>query len=117
MIAAIQKTEEKGGKFALVLEVGSGSNVGGVVNGVELNLLLADGTEQTAYVHKDSTTDGTAPLTTRGQIPAGSLIEYSSISDGKVKVHKVAAAAAAITAADGVNGKDKVWNKDTKALT
>ena len=109
MVAAIQKTEEKGGKFALVLEK-AGNNIGATVGGVEVNLLLADGTEQTAYIHKDSTSNGTTKLSS---IKIGDLIEYSSISDGKVKVYKVASDAAVVDAPVG----GKIWNKDTKALT
>jgi hypothetical protein len=92
---------------------------------LKVTVLLADGTKGTYTVHKDSTYDVaddtkliSAITPTTGQeavVPAGSLIEYTSIVDGAIKIKSVVTANA-ITAKSGDNYAT-VWNKTTKNFT
>ena len=122
MAVAIQSIDQVGGKYALITEVGDGTATS-TMDPLKVAVLLPDGTKQTLNVHKDSTTDAASTkIVTKTELPAKSLVEYSSISNGSIKIKSVAGSVAnsddatALTATDAA-GQAKVWNKTTKTLT
>ncbi|MEL4860438.1 S-layer homology domain-containing protein [Pseudoflavonifractor phocaeensis] len=124
MAVAVQSIDQTGGKYAMITERSATGTLGSTMDPIKVSVLLPDGTEQTLNLHKDSLkSPGNA--VTLGDVPAGTLVEYSSISNGTIKLKSVAGqvansgAATPITATDaaGTPGNARVWDKTAKTLT
>ena len=128
-VAAAQTIDKTGGNYAVVTEVSeqAGTNgIGSNINPLQVTVLLADGTEATVTINKESTYDGETKITdTYTTVSAQQglfaqanttnknavLIEYTSISNGSIRIKNVFNAnTLSITA-------DKLWDKDSQALT
>ena len=122
MAVAVQSIDQTGGKYAMITEVSATGTLGSTMDPIKVSVLLPDGTEQTLNIHKDSVKNGASAAVARGDVPAGTLVEYSSISNGTIKLKSVAGqvansgATAAITATDAA-GNARAWDKTAKTLT
>ena len=68
---------------------------------LKIKMMKADGKEVTVEIHKDSKVTTTADLT------IGTIIKYSDVSDGKIKITEATNAPATVT-------KTEIYDKDTK---
>ena len=115
IVYAAKQTSE-GTKNYAVVESNNGNNLTGGFDALEVKIKKADGTEGKYEVHKDSTKDGSVAVGS-GDLSAGTLIKYSDVSDGKIKINHVYATATNTIAAANPATVNTVYNKDNKSFT
>ena len=125
--AAAQTIDKTGGNYAIVTEVSDNSNgIGSTMNPLKITVLLADGTEQTVTIHKESTWNGSQKITEYKTTPGAQeglfanadkttknavLIEYTSVANGSIRIKTIFDPAGKQTAT-----RARLWDKDAKAL-
>ncbi len=110
MVAGIQKTGTTSSDYALIVDADTSGELGTNLNPWRVTVLLADGTEETLAVHKDSKNGSSALRDT--DIAKGKLVKYS-MNSGKIKITEVKTGAA-IT---GNENKGGLWDQDTRKFT
>ena len=110
MVAGIQKTGSTSSDYALIVDADTSGELGTNLNPWRVTVLLADGTEETLAVHKDSKNGSSAVV--KADIDEGKLVKYS-MNSGKIKITEVKTGAA-IT---GNENKGGLWDQDTRKFT
>ena len=114
LVYAAKQTSEGSKNYAIVEGNNNSTTVDAGYDPLEVKIKKADGTEGKFVIHKDSTLDGTTKLSSSERAPAdklplGTLIKYSDVSDGKIKITKIVASSPLASAT-------KIYNKDTKSF-
>ena len=119
LVMAAEALSEAGGKYALVIDKDSGT-VGSALSGLKLIVMTPDGEKHTVTVDKNSTKndkDSADKLTSDADVAIGDLVEYSTLSNGSIKIKTLA------KDADSKNGvatkvadTNDIWDKDSKKL-
>ena len=112
IVYAAEQTSE-GSKNYAVVENTNGADLTGGFDSLEVKIKKADGTEGKFEVHKDSTKDGSVAVAA-GDLTAGTLIKYSDVADGKIKITHVYAPVTTTVANKTTN---TVYDKDRKSFT
>ena len=112
IVYAAEQTSE-GSKNYAVVESNNNANLTGGFDSLEVKIKKADGTEGKFEVHKDSTKDGSVAIAA-GDLTAGTLIKYSDVADGKIKITHVYAPVTTTVANKTTN---TVYDKDRKSFT
>ena len=113
LVYAAKQTSEGSKNYAIVEGNNQSTTVDAGYDPLEVKIKKADGTEGKFVIHKDSTLDGTTKLSSKlapaDELPLGTLIKYSDVSDGKIKITEVVKSAA-------LRANTTVYNKDTKSF-
>ena len=112
IVYAAEQTSE-GSKNYAVVENTNGADLTGGFDSLEVKIKKADGTEGKFEVHKDSTKDGSVAVAA-GDLTAGTLIKYSDVADGKIKITHVYAP---VTTTVTNNTTNTVYDKDRKSFS
>ena len=112
IVYAAEQTSE-GSKNYAVVESNNNANLTGDFDSLEVKIKKADGTEGKFDVHKDSTKDGSVAIAA-GDLTVGTLIKYSDVADGKIKITHVYAPVTTTVANKTTN---TVYDKDRKSFT
>ncbi|MCI9467556.1 MAG: hypothetical protein HFE99_10750, partial [Ruminiclostridium sp.] len=119
-VCAAQEGEDSMNNYAIVVETNPGGVLDSTFSRAEAKLLLADGTEVVATLHKDSKiyddnkVDGTAytsasESTELDDLETNQIVKYSVMSNGQYKIEETGAYAS-------TGGTTTLYNKDTKAF-
>ncbi len=124
-VCAAQEGEDSMNNYAIVVETNPGGILDSTFNRAEAKLLLADGTEVVATLHKDSTiyktnkVDGTANIPSTptdadksknlSDLQTKQIVKYSVMSNGQYKIEETGVYAS-------TGGTTTLYNKDTKAF-
>ena len=114
IVYAAEQTSD-GAKNYAVVEANNNGVLDAAFSPLEVKIMKADGTEGTYVLHKDSTTDGSTPVD-KNNLTIGTIIKYSDVSDGKIKVTEAAAPIESTIAEAGTAATDVVYDKDTKSF-
>ena len=115
IVYAAKQTSE-GAKNYAVVESTNKKALTGDFDALEVKIKKADGTEGKFEVHKDSTTDGTHAVA-HTDLVAGTLIKYSDVDNGKIKITKVYKPETTTIANANPATTNTVYSKNRKSFT
>lgn len=110
LVVFAEAINEAGGNYAVVIDT-SGDSIGGVLSSLRAQVLLADGTDEIVTIHKDSKSSGSTALTVSDLSTPGTLVEYTSLTNGVLKIKQVINSKSSAIAQNST-----IWDATAKTL-